>query len=220
METDELCYLDLSTAANLLQRREVSPVELVEAVLERIERINPLLNAFITVAAEEAREAARQSEGEIRAGSYRGPLHGVPLSLKDVFATRGMRTSYGSRILAEWVPERDATVAARLREAGAILIGKNNMHEFALGSTTTNPHFGAAANPCPGTWSGYRGAPAAAPQPRWPLVLVSLRWAARAAAPSAVLLPSAAWSVSNRRMGGSVAVGCLPGPGRSTTPAR
>ena len=146
-DTDALCYLDLAAVARLIERRKVSPVEVVDAVLERVQRLNPLLNAFITQTAETARETALQHEKEILAGCYRGPLHGVPVSLKDLYITRGIRTTVGSKILADWVPDRDATVWARLHEAGAVLVGKNNLHEFALGSTTINPYYGSTANP-------------------------------------------------------------------------
>src|ERR1700722_391736 len=124
----ELAYLSIRQAARLLRRKEISPVELTEMCLTRIERLNPDLNAFITVVASSARRQAREAEGEFRRNRTRGPLFGIPFSLKDNFWTRGIRTTAGSRILRDLVPRRDSEVAARLAEAGAILLGKTNMH--------------------------------------------------------------------------------------------
>ncbi len=131
----------------MLRRRKISPVELLDAVLERIERLNPELNAFITVAAERARADARRAEREIARGRHRGPLHGIPLPLKDNIETQGIRTTAGSKILADFVPTRDADVVSALRQAGAVIIGKTNLHEFAYGITNENPHYGPARNP-------------------------------------------------------------------------
>lgn len=142
---------------------EVSPVEVVDALLERIEVVDPTLNSYIDVYAESARAAAEASQRAIAAGYHLGPLHGVPLALKDNVATRGQLTRAGSRILRDRVTEEDAAIAARLRSAGAILIGKLNMHEFAYGVTTDNPHYGPTRNPwnperTPGGSSGGSGA--------------------------------------------------------------
>ncbi len=147
MTPDDLAFASIADLAPRIRQREISPVEVVEAVLTRIDRLNPTLNAFITVTADEARQAARQAEREIVAGSYRGPLHGIPISLKDLYLTANLRTTGGSRILADYLPREDATVTRRLREAGAILVGKTNMHEFAYGTTTINPHYGPVRNP-------------------------------------------------------------------------
>jgi aspartyl-tRNA(Asn)/glutamyl-tRNA(Gln) amidotransferase subunit A len=122
-------------------------VELTEAALAQIERFNPALNAFITVTAEEARRQAARAEQEIRRGRCRGPLHGIPLSLKDNIQTRGIRTTAGSKVLADFIPEEDAFIVRKLRRAGAVLVGKTNLHEFAYGVTTNNPHYGPARNP-------------------------------------------------------------------------
>ena len=143
----ELAFLSIEQAARLVRRREISPVELVEASLARIERWNPRLHAFLTVIAEQARSHAKRAEREIRRSGTRGPLHGIPVSLKDNFWTRGVRTTAGSKILADFVPERDSDVAAALARAGAILLGKTNMHEFAYGITGENPHYGSSRNP-------------------------------------------------------------------------
>ena len=146
-EPDELVFLSIQEAARLLQSREISPVELVEAALARIGRLNPALNTFITVVPDLALRAARTAQREIARGKWKGPLHGIPISLKDNIWTRGIRTTSGSKILADFVPSDDADVAKRLTRAGAILLGKTNMHEFAYGITNENPHFGPARNP-------------------------------------------------------------------------
>jgi aspartyl-tRNA(Asn)/glutamyl-tRNA(Gln) amidotransferase subunit A len=140
-------FSSIERVSQLLRRRQLSPVELVEASLSRIERLNPWLNAFVTVVADCARREARKAERQIRRGEWKGPLHGIPVALKDNIYTRGIRTTAGSRILSEFIPEEDADVTKRLAEAGAVLLGKTNMHEFAYGITNNNPHFGAAHNP-------------------------------------------------------------------------
>jgi aspartyl-tRNA(Asn)/glutamyl-tRNA(Gln) amidotransferase subunit A len=142
-----LALLSLTEVARLLKRRTVSPVEVTRAVLDRIAAVNERLNAFLTITADDALAAARRAERAIRAGRYRGPLHGVPVSVKDLIPAAGTRTTCGSRILADWIPDTDATLIRRLREAGAILIGKTHLHEFAYGPTNVNPHYGAARNP-------------------------------------------------------------------------
>jgi aspartyl-tRNA(Asn)/glutamyl-tRNA(Gln) amidotransferase subunit A len=143
----ELAYFSIEQAARLLRRGEISPVDLVEVSLERIERWSPRLNVFLTVLAENARRQAKVAEREIRRGRVKSPLHGIPVSLKDNFWTRGVRTTAGSAILADWVPNADSDVAKSLAEAGAILLGKTNMHEFAYGITGENPHYGSSRNP-------------------------------------------------------------------------
>lgn len=143
----EVAFLSIEQVARLLKRKEISPVELTEASLARIERLNPGLNAFLTVVADRARRQARTAERAIFHKRLRGPLHGIPLSLKDNFWTRGIRTTAGSKILGSFVPRRDSDVAASLERAGAILLGKTNMHEFAYGITNDNPHFGPVRNP-------------------------------------------------------------------------
>lgn len=149
--------------ARRVRRKEISPVEIVRKTLERIESQGSSLNSYITVMGEQALADARTAEGEIRRGNYRGPLHGLPVAVKDIFATRGVRTTAGSKILSNWVPDYDATVVTRLRKAGAVLIGKTNMHEFSYGVTSDNPHYGPVRNPwdpkrIPGGSSGGSGA--------------------------------------------------------------
>lgn len=143
----ELAFLSIEQAARLLRRREISSVELVDAALARIERWSPELNVFLTILADQARSQAKRAERELRRGGARGPLHGVPVSLKDNFWTRGIRTTAGSKILADFVPEKDSNAAAALAHAGAILLGKTNLHEFAYGITGENPHYGSSRNP-------------------------------------------------------------------------
>ena len=136
---DHLTSLTISEASGLLAARQVSPVELTQAHLRRIEQVNPRLNAFITLTPELALQQARQAEGEIRRGETKGALHGIPLALKDLFETQGVRTTAGSSFFAEHVPDTDALVVQKLKAAGAVLLGKLNMHEIALGVTNENP---------------------------------------------------------------------------------
>ncbi len=130
-----------------LRRREVSPVELTRACLERIEKLNPTLNAFITVTAESALAEAHAAETEIARGEWRGPLHGIPVALKDLIDTAGTRTTAASALYQNRVPTEDAEVVRRLRRAGAVLLGKNNLHEFAYGGSSLVSLFGEIRNP-------------------------------------------------------------------------
>ena len=169
MEPIDLCFLTAGDLGRLVQRREISPVEIVQAHLERIERLEPTLNSFITLLPEQALAQARQAEQEIVAGAYRGPLHGVPLGLKDLYYTRGVKNTAGSRIFDDFVPDYDCTVMARFRQAGAILMGKLNMHQFAYGPTGENGDYGHMHNPwdpalVAGGSSGGSGSAAAAGQ--------------------------------------------------------
>ena len=133
--------------AHEIRQGSLSPVELARETLDRISKLQSTLNAFITVTEELALEQARRAEREIREGRDRGPLHGIPFAAKDLFYTRGIRTTVGSKILRDFVPDHDAAVIERLREAGAVLIGKTGLHEWAYGITSDNPHFGAIRNP-------------------------------------------------------------------------
>jgi aspartyl-tRNA(Asn)/glutamyl-tRNA(Gln) amidotransferase subunit A len=132
--------------ARMIATKEVSPVEVVRAHLTRIEHLDGMLRSYITVCADAALEAARSAEAALATGPI-GPLHGVPIALKDLVDTRGVRTTAGSRILADRVPEVDATVVTRLTRAGAIVLGKLNMHEFAYGPEGLNEHYGQTRNP-------------------------------------------------------------------------
>jgi aspartyl-tRNA(Asn)/glutamyl-tRNA(Gln) amidotransferase subunit A len=163
----DLATLTLKQASDLLRRRDVSPVELTEAYLKRIDTYNPRLNAFITLMRDEALAAARQMEDEQRNGRWRGPLHGIPVALKDNIDTAGILTTAASGVFADRVPAEDAEVVVRLKNAGAVVLGKLNLHEFALGGTSSVSHFGAVRNPWsldhnPGGSSGGSGAAVAA----------------------------------------------------------
>jgi aspartyl-tRNA(Asn)/glutamyl-tRNA(Gln) amidotransferase subunit A len=163
----ELTDLSIAQAAERIARGELSPVELTEAHLDRIARLDERLNCFITLTPELALEGAHQAEMEILDGEWRGPLHGIPLALKDLYETAGVRTTAGAKFLANYVPETDAFTAQRLKAAGAVLLGKLNLHEIALGVTNNNPHYGASRNPwdlarIPGGSSGGSAAALAA----------------------------------------------------------
>ena len=146
MNREELVYLSVAEQGNLLRDGELSPVELTEAYLERTEQLNSRLFAYITVTAEKALEQARRAEEEIGRGEYRGPLHGIPIAVKDQMWTEGIRTTNASFLLRDFVPEEDATVIARIKEAGVVLLGKLNMSEFASGGRFMFP-YGRTRNP-------------------------------------------------------------------------
>ena len=166
MDKKELPFLTASQLSNLIETKEVSPVEATEAYLDRIEEVDPKLNSYITITGEQAVESARQAEQEIAAGKHRGPLHGVPMAVKDQFNTAGVLTTGGSSILKDNVPSEDATVIAKLKEAGAVMLGKLNMSEFAMAEIYNHP-YGTPRNPWdlernPGTSSSGSGAATAA----------------------------------------------------------
>lgn len=162
MSAAELAYATVGELAERVRRREVSPVEIVDAALTRADELDGRLGIFITRLDERARAEARVAEGEIASGAYRGPLHGMPITLKDLYDLAGVPTTSGSTIMAGYVPAEDATCVARLRAAGAIVLGKVNLHEFAFGPTGINPHYGTTRNPwdlerVPGGSSGGSG---------------------------------------------------------------
>ena len=140
-------FTSISELAHRLQRKEISPVEITQECLSRIEKLNPALNAFITVCSDSALHEARTAEAEILRGNWRGPLHGVPIALKDLIDTTGVRTTAASALYAERVPTEDAEVVRRLRAAGSVIVGKNNLHEFAYGASSLISHFGDMHNP-------------------------------------------------------------------------
>ena len=146
-QSHDLASLTVKQASDLLRRRDVSPVELTQACLTRIDRFNPAINAFITITREQALATARQMEAEQKSGKWRGPLHGIPVALKDNIDTAGIRTTAASGVLKDRVPAEDAEVVVRLKGAGAILLGKLNLHEFALGGTSAVTYFGPVHNP-------------------------------------------------------------------------
>src|SRR5919107_954717 len=139
-----LTIRDLSTG---ISSGDISPVDLIEATLERISKLNPELNAFITVLEKSARQDAKSAELLIKQGKYKGPLHGIPVCLKDLIYVKGVRSTSGSKILSDFVPDYDSTVVKKLKDAGAIIVGTNNTHEFACGITNINPHYGSSKNP-------------------------------------------------------------------------
>jgi len=173
LSDSDLAFASIEEVGKLFRKRKLSPVELTKLMLARIERLNPKLNAFITVMAELALAQAKKAELELfaprgRKGHRdRGPLHGIPISLKDNIYTKDIRTTAGSKILTDFIPQHDAHVVVQLKEAGAVILGKTNMHEFAYGVTSNNPHYGPVRNPwdlarIPGGSSGGSAAAVAA----------------------------------------------------------
>ena len=167
MPDNELLKLTISEIAPMIQTRSVSPVDLTEAALAEAERQQPTLNSFITIMREQAMAQAEQAEDELSRGEYRGPLHGIPIGIKDNIATGGIKTTLGTKVLRDHVPDEDAEVVRRVKEAGGIILGKENLEEFAAGATSNNPHYGAVHNPwgldhIPGGSSGGGGANVAA----------------------------------------------------------
>ena len=173
MTDTDLAFASIEEVARLYRKRSVSPVEVTKLILARIEQLNPKINAYITVTAELALAQSKKAEAELfaprgrKSHHDRGLLHGIPISLKDNIYTKGIRTTAGSKILKDFVPLHDAEVWAKLQEAGAILVGKTNLHEFAYGVTTNNPHYGPTRNPwdlnrIPGGSSGGSAAAVAA----------------------------------------------------------
>jgi aspartyl-tRNA(Asn)/glutamyl-tRNA(Gln) amidotransferase subunit A len=159
--------LTLVRAAAAIVNGDLSSVELTQLLLKQIAKWNPSINAFITVASEQALRDASQADSQIKAGKYLGPLHGIPIAAKDLFETAGLRTTGGSSIFVDYIPTTDAAVIRKLREHGAVIIGKTNLHEWAVGATNINPHYGATRNPwdqsrVPGGSSGGSAAALAA----------------------------------------------------------
>lgn len=162
MTPTEIPYISAVQLGRLIAAKELSPLDAVDAYLARIEQVDPQLNAYITVCADAARQQARHAAAEIARGDHRGPLHGVPVAIKDQIHTRGIPTTDASKLRADFIPDADATVVARLYQAGAILLGKLNMSEFAMGDPISS-WYGAARNPWdlernPGTSSTGSGA--------------------------------------------------------------
>ncbi|WP_259455720.1 amidase [Bacillus sp. PK3_68] len=143
----DILFDTIETVGELVRNKKISPVELTKLTLERIDLHEPGLSAFITITKEEALVQAKEAEKEIQKGNWRGPLHGVPIAVKDLLQTKGVRTTGGSKIFEQWIPSEDAFAVQKLKEAGAVIVGKANLHEFAMGATTENPHYGSAKNP-------------------------------------------------------------------------
>ena len=163
----ELPFLSIGEASGLIKKGEISPVELTESVLDRVSRLDGELNTYITVMGEKAIDAAKTAEKEISSGGYRGPLHGIPIGLKDIFVMKGVPATCGSKMLENFFPPYDAAVTKKILDAGAVVVGKNNMDEFAMGSSTETSYFGPTKNPwdverVPGGSSGGSAAATAA----------------------------------------------------------
>ena len=147
MSNTSLHRMTITEVAPMIESGEVSPVEVVKAAVEQAERLQPALKGFITLRAEAALEEAAERERAIANGGYRGPLDGIPVGLKDNIATEGLLTTVGSRVFADHVPDYDAFAVERLKSAGAIILGKENLHEFAGGVPCDNPYYGSVSNP-------------------------------------------------------------------------
>ena len=167
MSASELLKLSISELSVQIKARKVSPVELTEAALTQADRLQPTLCSFITILHDQAMRQAKEQEAALARGEYRGPLQGIPIGIKDNLATAGIRTTVGSKVLADYIPAEDAHVVRLCQAAGAIMLGKENLEEFAAGATSNNPHYGAVHNPwalehIPGGSSGGGGANVAA----------------------------------------------------------
>ncbi|MEE8374678.1 MAG: amidase family protein [Dehalococcoidia bacterium] len=147
MVNQEICWMSAVDMAAAIREKKLSPVEVVSAILERIEAINPKINAYVTLTAETAMAEAKVAEDAAMRGGKLGPLHGVPVSIKDLVFTKGVRTTMGSKLMQDFVPDEDAVLVARLKEAGAIVLGKTNTPEFGLKMLTDNLVFGVTRNP-------------------------------------------------------------------------
>jgi aspartyl-tRNA(Asn)/glutamyl-tRNA(Gln) amidotransferase subunit A len=147
IEQADYQYLSIGELSRLIKEKKVSPTEVVKGCLARIERLNPTLNAFITVNAEQALQQATEAEAEIKSGNWKGHLHGIPVAVKDMFDTAGIKTTAAFEHFKDRVPEKDAEVVTKLKKAGAIILGKTNMHQLAMGTTSVIGYFGAVHNP-------------------------------------------------------------------------
>ena len=144
---NDLTSQSVAELGGRMRAKEISPVEVAAAFIERADALEPRVGAFVTRMADEALASARAAEAEVAAGVYRGPLHGIPVGVKDIYWTKGVRTTSGSAVYADFVPDRDSTAVSRLREAGAYPIGKTGTCEFAFDPTGRNAHFGMPNNP-------------------------------------------------------------------------
>ena len=189
MDKSELPFLSASQLSRLIASREVSPVDATEAYLDRIDSLDFKFNAYLTVTRDLAMQAAQEAEREIAAGNHRGPMHGVPVAVKDQFHSAGVRTTGGSRILADFVPDEDATVIANLKQAGAVLLGKTNLTEFAI--TGFSHRFSTPRNP----WdlNAYAAVQAVVQEPPPGHIYAPPRWARTPAAQSGFRLRGADW---------------------------
>ena len=167
MDLEKIAFASITDVARLIRAGEVTSVMLTELMLARIAEHDPVLNSFITVTSELALEQAEAADRELASGMDRGPLHGIPVAIKDLFDTKGIRTTSGSKLYGNHVPDEDAATVAKLTQAGAVMLGKTNMHELAFGTTSINPFYGPVGNPWkpdhhPGGSSGGSAAAVAA----------------------------------------------------------
>lgn len=208
-ERDDLCFLPATEIVAAVAARRLSPVELVDAVLDRMAEINPLIGAFCTPAPERARARAALLADTLARGGTPGPLAGVPLGVKDLIATKGLLTTFGSPAYRDHVPDQDDIVVERSTGAGAVVLGKTNTTEFGYSPAGHNPLFPPSRNP----WrTGLTPADRAPDRRRrWPPASDRWRWAATADAPCGCPRPSANWSASNRRW-----AACPSGPAAAT----
>ena len=195
----DLAFASAAELALMIRNREISPVEVMGATLARIERSQPMLNAFITIAAEPAMADARAAEAAVMRGAPLGPLHGVPLAVKDLVPTAGIRTTWGSLIFKDHIPETDAEVVARLKRAGAIVVGKTTTPEFGQQCLTEAPLFGRTRN----AWRADRssGGSSGGRRSLSPQALYRSRSQRTAAARRVSLPPATALSASSRGLG-------------------
>jgi Asp-tRNA(Asn)/Glu-tRNA(Gln) amidotransferase A subunit family amidase len=192
----DIAFRPATDLAADIRARRLSPVEVTRAALDRIEASQPVLNAFITVASEQAMAQARAAEAAVLRGDALGPLHGVPIAVKDLVPTAGIRTTWGSLIYQDHIPDTDAVVMARLKQAGAIIVGKTTTPEFGQQCLTQAPLFGRTATP--GGQTERRAGPAAARRWRWPPGWCRWRWRRMAVAPPASRRRAMAWWDSSR----------------------
>src|SRR3989441_8352789 len=146
-QTNDLAFLSLTELSELIRSRKVSPVKVPRNIWERMKKLHPSLNAYITVTRDVAMKSTQEAESEIQQKKWRGPLHGVPVAVKDLFDTAGIKTTAGSAVFKDRVPDKDAEVIRKLKAAGAVLVGKTNMHEFAFGGSSLVTYFGGVHNP-------------------------------------------------------------------------
>jgi len=200
MAATELLTLTIAELAPQIQARQISPVELTEAALAQAERLQPSLGSFITILHDAARQQAREQEAALMRGEYYGPLHGIPIGIKDNIATAGIRTTVGSKVLAQHVPAEDAEVVRRCKAAGAIIVGKENLEEFAAGPTSNNPITVRCTTP--GSWTVCQAGRAVAVGPMSRPVSPTPRSAPTWVALCVCQARSAVWWASSRRSDG------------------
>ncbi|HUV53180.1 MAG TPA: amidase [Dehalococcoidia bacterium] len=147
MRNKDICWMSATDLTKAIKTKKLSPVEVIRTFLERIESVNPKINAYVTVTADSALKEAKKAERKVMKGGKLGPLHGVPVSIKDLIFTKGVRTTFGSKLLEDFIPDEDAVIVSRLKKAGAIVLGKTNTSEFGFKPLTDNLVFGITRNP-------------------------------------------------------------------------